>query len=86
MADRDQADRWRRSHAKHTAWPTKLEPMLRNVDVGIARTVPELDDRPEVREVEALNLAAIAAARDTIYLENQYLAARTSLSKRWPRG
>jgi phosphatidylserine/phosphatidylglycerophosphate/cardiolipin synthase-like enzyme len=29
-----------------------------------------------VREVEALNLAAIASARHIIYLENQYLAAR----------
>jgi phosphatidylserine/phosphatidylglycerophosphate/cardiolipin synthase-like enzyme len=62
--------------AKHTTWPSSLEPMLRNVDVGIARTLPELDGRGEVREVEALNLAAIAAARRTIYLENQYLAAR----------
>ena len=62
--------------AKHTAWPSKLKPSLRNVDVGIARTLPALDGRGEVREVEALNLAAIAAARDTIYLENQYLAAR----------
>ena len=61
---------------KHTTWPSKLEPTLRNVDVGIARTLPELDRRREVREVEALNLAAIAAARHTIYLENQYLAAR----------
>jgi phosphatidylserine/phosphatidylglycerophosphate/cardiolipin synthase-like enzyme len=63
-------------HAKHITWPTKLEPTLCNVDVGIARTLPELDGRPEVREVEALNLAAIAAARHTIYVENQYLAAR----------
>ena len=54
----------------------KLEPTLRDVDVGIVRTLPELDGRDEVREVEALNLAAIAAARHTIYLENQYLAAR----------
>src|SRR5581483_6617152 len=61
---------------KHTAWPSKLKPTLRNVDVGIARTLPKLDDRPEVREVEALNLAAIAAAREAIYVENQYLAAR----------
>jgi phospholipase D1/2 len=38
--------------------------------------LPELEDRREVREVEALNLAAIAAARGIIYLENQYLAAR----------
>lgn len=63
--------------ARHSAWPGKLEPTLRNVDVGIALTLPELEDRPEVREVEALNLAAIAAARDTIYVENQYLASRT---------
>lgn len=62
--------------AKHTAWPSRLKPILRNVDVGIARTLPELDRRREVREVEALNLAAIAAARHAIYLENQYLAAR----------
>ncbi len=62
--------------AKNLPWPIKLEPGLRTVDVGIARTLPELDDRDEVREVEALNLAAIAGARHTIYLENQYLAAR----------
>jgi len=62
--------------AQHATWPSRLEPTLRNVDVGIARTFPELDGRREVREVEALNLAAIAAARHTIYLENQYLAAR----------
>jgi phosphatidylserine/phosphatidylglycerophosphate/cardiolipin synthase-like enzyme len=62
--------------AKHITWPSKLEPTLCNVDVGIVRTLPELDDRKEVREVEALNLAGIAAARHTIFLENQYLAAR----------
>ena len=61
--------------AKHVTWPRKLEPTLRSVDVGIARTLPELDGRREVREVEELNLAAIAAARHTLYLENQYLAA-----------
>lgn len=77
-------DRWRTAtgqslepvEAKHATWPGKLKPVLRNIDVGLARTLPELGDRPEVREVEALNLAAIAAARHTIYLENQYLAAR----------
>jgi phosphatidylserine/phosphatidylglycerophosphate/cardiolipin synthase-like enzyme len=77
-------DRWQTAtgnslpqiEAKHSAWPGKLSPSLRNVDVGIARTLPELDSRDEVREVEALDLAVIAAARDTIYVENQYLAAR----------
>jgi phosphatidylserine/phosphatidylglycerophosphate/cardiolipin synthase-like enzyme len=62
--------------AKHATWPAKLDPLLRDVDVGIALTLPELDGRDEVREVERLNLAAIAAARHTIYVENQYLAAR----------
>jgi phosphatidylserine/phosphatidylglycerophosphate/cardiolipin synthase-like enzyme len=62
--------------AKHASWPGRLAPTLRHVDVGISRTLPELADRGEVREVEALNLEAIAAARHTIYLENQYLAAR----------
>lgn len=62
--------------AKHIAWPRRLEPTLHHVEVGIARTLPQLDRQDEVREVETLNLAAIAAARHTIYLENQYLAAR----------
>ena len=68
--------------AVNPIWPTGLESTLNEVDIGIARTLPEFDDRPEVREVEALNLSAIAAARHTIYLENQYLAVR---SKRWKR-
>ncbi len=57
-------------------WPPGLPPILGNVDVGIARTMPDYQHHSEIREVEALNLAAIAAARRTIYLENQYLAAR----------
>jgi phospholipase D1/2 len=57
-------------------WPPDLQPSLVDVDVAVARTLPELNGRNEVREVEALNLAAIAAARRIIYLENQYLASR----------
>ncbi|MGU3501682.1 phospholipase D-like domain-containing protein [Mycobacterium sp. C31M] len=60
----------------HSAWPRGLDPDLRDIEVGIARTNPELPEHPEVREVEALNLAAIAAAQRIIYLENQYLASR----------
>ena len=59
------------------AWPEGLTPSLRNVEVGVARTLPALPQRSEVREVEALDLAAIAAARDVIYLENQYFASRS---------
>jgi phosphatidylserine/phosphatidylglycerophosphate/cardiolipin synthase-like enzyme len=63
--------------ATNSPWPRGLEPHLQDVEVGIARTIPALPDSDEAREVEALNLAAIAAARQTIYLENQYLASRT---------
>lgn len=58
-------------------WPEGLSPSLRNVVVGVARTLPALPQRTEFREVEALDLAAIAAARDVIYLENQYFASRS---------
>lgn len=58
-------------------WPEGLRPSLHNVEVGVARTLPALSQRSEVREVEALDLAAIAAARDVIYLENQYFASRS---------
>ena len=57
-------------------WPRDLEPTMQHVPVGIARTLPEMEDQPPVREIEALYLAGIAAARHTIYLESQYLAAR----------
>ena len=62
--------------SRRTNWPPTVEEPLRDVEVGIARTLPALAGRPEVREVEALNLAAVAAAKQVIYLENQYLAAR----------
>ncbi len=58
------------------AWPECLEPTMRDVPVGIARTLPEMKACEEVREIEALYLAGITAARHVIYLESQYLAAR----------
>ena len=45
------------------------------VDVGIARTLAELNRCSEIREVEPVNIAAIAAARRMICLEDQYLAS-----------
>ncbi|AFM19846.1 phosphatidylserine/phosphatidylglycerophosphate/cardiolipin synthase [Mycolicibacterium chubuense NBB4] len=77
-------NRWRTATGQFLApvepgpnlWPGSLTPALRDVAVGIARTQPALPPGSEAREVEALNLAAIAAARQTIYLENQYLASR----------
>ena len=56
-------------------WPDKLEPDLHDVRAGLARTVPALGDGPGCREVAALYLDAIRAARRTIYLENQYVTS-----------
>jgi len=63
--------------ARESVWPHTLQPALCDVEIGVARTLPALPGSEEVREVEALNLAAIAAARSVIYLENQYLASRS---------
>jgi phosphatidylserine/phosphatidylglycerophosphate/cardiolipin synthase-like enzyme len=57
-------------------WPDGLEPEFRDVDVGIARTRPDMPECPEVREVEALFVAQIAAAKTSIYAESQYFASR----------
>jgi phospholipase D1/2 len=61
--------------ADHDPWPPALEPELRGVDVGIARTMPPRGETPAVREVEALYLDMIAAARKELYIENQYFTA-----------
>lgn len=54
-------------------WPDDIEPLFRNVDIAIARTRAAYEEHEEIREVEALWLDMIAAARRFIYIENQYL-------------
>lgn len=56
-------------------WPAGLRVDLDDVDVALARTLPELPDQPGIAEVEALYLDMIAAARRCIYIENQYFTA-----------
>jgi len=43
--------------------------------VAIARTLPAYRDREEVREVKKLYADGIAAAKNSIYIENQYLTS-----------
>jgi phospholipase D1/2 len=57
------------------AWPSSLEPHMHDVMVGIARTWPETEQMPETREIEALYIAAIGSARQSMYLESQYFAS-----------
>lgn len=58
-----------------TRWPARLPVHLEGVDVAIARTAPAFDGRPAIQEVEQLHLDAIAAADETLYIENQYLTS-----------
>lgn len=62
--------------AETACWPEELEPDFERIPVGVARTHPEMPDRPEVREIEALFRRQIAAARRHIYAESQYFASR----------
>jgi phospholipase D1/2 len=57
-------------------WPEGVRPTFENVDVAIARTIPDHEGQEEVREIEALYLSAIGRAERTIYIESQYFAAR----------
>ena len=46
-----------------------------SVTIGLSRTEPKWREYAEVREAETLHLAAIAAAKRCIYMENQYFAS-----------
>src|SRR6266404_2942835 len=76
--------RWQRATGRRVAappppcrdpWPHDLASDLTDVDVAIARTEPAWSGRREVREVEALFLDSIRAARRVLYVENQYLTS-----------
>jgi phosphatidylserine/phosphatidylglycerophosphate/cardiolipin synthase-like enzyme len=77
-------DHWRRAAGETlrgaaavgaAPWPAEAAPDFNAVSVGIARTAPDEPAGP-VREIEALTRDAVRAARHTIYIEAQYLAAR----------
>ena len=58
-------------------WPDCLPIDARQVDVAIARTEPPYDGEPLINEIECLFLDSIRAARETIYIESQYLTTET---------
>lgn len=57
-----------------SAWPAALPRDVSDIEVGFARTYLR-DGQPPIKEVEALTLAALGAARRWIYAENQYLTS-----------
>lgn len=76
-------ERWLRATGKkitqiksaESPWPEGIAADLSDVEVAVARTDPGVDGAEPIREVEALHIAAIAAAQRYIYIENQYLTA-----------
>jgi phosphatidylserine/phosphatidylglycerophosphate/cardiolipin synthase-like enzyme/uncharacterized membrane protein YdjX (TVP38/TMEM64 family) len=54
-------------------WPRTVVPDFRDVSVGISRTGPPYLEAQEIREVETLFLDMIGTARQSIYIENQFL-------------
>jgi phospholipase D1/2 len=77
-------DRWSRSTATAIAdslqhrdiWPDRVTPDLVDVSIGISRTDVDADGSG-CREIEQLHLDLIDAARQSIYIENQYLTSAT---------
>jgi phospholipase D1/2 len=68
-----QALRAPREDDRSSLWPDGIEPWFGPARVGVARTRPCWGDQAGAREIEALYLRAIEAARHCIYVENQYL-------------
>ncbi|MEP2829441.1 VTT domain-containing protein [Parvibaculum sp.] len=54
-------------------WGEGIEPHFRDVNIGIARTLPPGNGEGETREIEHLFEDSIARAERWIYIENQFL-------------
>ncbi len=57
-------------------WPEGLQADFRDLPVAISRTRGHADPVQEVREIEALFVDMIMAARRFVYVESQYFASR----------
>jgi phosphatidylserine/phosphatidylglycerophosphate/cardiolipin synthase-like enzyme/uncharacterized membrane protein YdjX (TVP38/TMEM64 family) len=56
-------------------WPEAVASDLAPAQVGIARTAADGVRGPHIQEILALTARAIAAARDSIFIENQYFTS-----------
>jgi uncharacterized membrane protein YdjX (TVP38/TMEM64 family) len=77
-------DRWLRAtgqemrpteDAGDDPWPQDVTPDLTDIDIAIARTDPGYVTGMPVEEIRRLYVDAIAAARRTLYFENQYFSS-----------
>jgi phosphatidylserine/phosphatidylglycerophosphate/cardiolipin synthase-like enzyme/uncharacterized membrane protein YdjX (TVP38/TMEM64 family) len=65
------------AHAAHDLWPDDVIPDLTDVEVAIARTMAPSERNGAIRECERSFLDSIAAAKRSIYIENQYFTNDT---------
>src|SRR5205085_5283371 len=63
------------SSGEYDYWPDGFPPDATDISIGISRTQPEYEQQPQVVEIEPLYVAALAAAKSSIYIENQYLTS-----------
>jgi phosphatidylserine/phosphatidylglycerophosphate/cardiolipin synthase-like enzyme/uncharacterized membrane protein YdjX (TVP38/TMEM64 family) len=70
---------WRPGRASSKAWPRCVRADFEDLPVGIMRTVAALEERDhEIREIERATVAAIGSAQRLIYIENQYVTAKSA--------
>ncbi|MEM5385844.1 VTT domain-containing protein [Paraburkholderia phymatum] len=65
----------RDAHDRMHIWPADVVPDIEDVELGISLTEPEYEGRPVVAQIQQLYLDAIAAAKHSVYIENQYFTA-----------
>jgi len=76
-------ERWRAATGEEIArvkvasdpWPEIMPVHLENAHAALSTTAPPDGDRKAVKEIEALYLDMIKAARDYVYIENQYFTS-----------
>jgi phosphatidylserine/phosphatidylglycerophosphate/cardiolipin synthase-like enzyme len=76
--------RWERAGGKALApvaattncWPPDLAVAFTDIQIGIARSEPEMPEWQATHEIEQLYLTMIASAQRYIYAESQYFASR----------
>lgn len=56
-------------------WPANVAVQARDVDVAISRTWTGADGEQEICEIQSLYLDMIGAAKQSIYIENQYFTS-----------
>ncbi|MDR5825320.1 VTT domain-containing protein [Caballeronia sp. LZ043] len=71
------AIRAHRANLEHDAWPPSRRVDLEDVEIAISLTEPGYLGREPVQQIRAQYLDAIARARHSIYIENQYFTSGT---------